>query len=65
MKRLQKLERDLENKLDCDIFDNGVNGLRALIGNLESGTPLNKTKLQPTMQSSIVTTKDFSTKEVT
>jgi hypothetical protein len=65
MKRLQKLEKDLENKLDCDIFDNEVNGLRALIGNLESGTPLNKTKLQPSMQSSIVTTKDFSTKEVT
>lgn len=36
MKRLKDLEKELENKLDCDIFDNEVSGLRAMIGNLES-----------------------------
>lgn len=25
----------MANKLDCDVFDNEISGLRAMIGNLE------------------------------
>jgi len=35
VKRLSNLEKELNNKLDCDIFDNEVQNLRALIGNIE------------------------------
>ena len=32
MKRLKSLEND---KVDCDLFDNEIAGLRAMIGNMD------------------------------
>ena len=34
-KRLKELETDMNNKLDCDIFDNEIAALRAMIGNMD------------------------------
>lgn len=64
MRRLSKLEKEFDNKLDCDVFDNEIIGLRALIGNLENGTPVHKPKVQATLPSPMLANKDFSTKEV-
>jgi hypothetical protein len=50
LKRLLKLEKDLDNKLDCDVFDNEIMALRALIGNME-GDGSSKTKVQVNLPS--------------
>jgi chromosome segregation ATPase len=45
LRRIAKLEKDLDNKLDCEVFDNEVALLRSMIGNLESDDKP-KTKVQ-------------------
>lgn len=35
LRRLGLVEKDLRGKLDCDLFDNEIAGLRAMIGNIE------------------------------
>ena len=37
-KRLKNAEIELNSKIDCDVFDNEIASLRALIGNLEVGS---------------------------
>lgn len=31
------MERELENKVDMEVFDNEIAGLKALIGNIDDG----------------------------
>lgn len=35
MKKVRDLEKELNNKLDCDVFDNEIAALRALIGEMD------------------------------
>jgi hypothetical protein len=44
MRRLNHLEMDMKNKIDCDVFDNELASLRELIGNIEGDDKI-KTKI--------------------
>lgn len=48
--RMKFMERDIETKVDMDVFDNEIAALRAMIGNLESDGDNNKKilKMPPT-----------------
>ncbi|CDW80316.1 UNKNOWN [Stylonychia lemnae] len=37
LNRLKFMERELENKVDMEVFDNEIAGLKALIGNIDEG----------------------------
>lgn len=39
MKKLKELEKLVHDKVDCDLFDNEMAELRALIGNMDDGKP--------------------------
>jgi chromosome segregation ATPase len=49
MKRLKELEKLIADKVDCDLFDNEIAALTALIGNMEDGkgTSIPVTSLPP------------------
>lgn len=36
LKRMNDLEQKLDSKLDCDVFDNEIASLRALIGEIDN-----------------------------
>lgn len=45
LNRLKFIERDLEGKLDQDVFDNEVAVLRSMIGNLEDDEDKKKPRI--------------------
>jgi len=61
LRRLKILENEMKTKLDCDVFDNEVALLRAMIGNLE-GDDHKKVKVQVAPVSSAGT--NLSSKEI-
>lgn len=46
LKKIKELEEQLDNKVDCEIFDNEIASLRELIGNMEADDKGAQLKLQ-------------------
>jgi hypothetical protein len=42
LKRLKQLENDMKTKLDCDVFDSEITGLKAMIDHIDTGDSKNK-----------------------
>ena len=63
MKKIRDLEKEMNNRVDCDTFDNEIAALRAMIGNMDndnqkSGTI--QTAAPPRPAGPSISTKDLN-----
>lgn len=61
LKKIKDLERSINDKLDCDVFDNEIAALRAMIGNMDDKQP---TSIQTTAPVARPAGPSLSTKDL-
>ncbi len=63
LKKLKEVENELKNKVDCDLFDNEIAALRAMIGEMDQdpkSTQIQTTAPPPRPSGPQLTTKELN-----